>query len=121
MSGNKNAIDLIQDKIKQENNLTERQYNNLRNQYKIDWSSLSINQNAIDILKENIDKIDWHMLSENVNAIDILHDNLDKVNWYELSRNKSAIDILRNNQDKIDWYSLSANPSIFIDESMPEI
>lgn len=38
----------------------------------VDWSSLSQNPDAIDILKANEDKIDWSNLSKNPNAIELL-------------------------------------------------
>ena len=39
---------------------------------KIDWVYLSLNPNAIDLLKENKDKIDWRCLTANPNAIELL-------------------------------------------------
>ena len=39
---------------------------------KIEWSWLSMNPNAIELLKENTDKIDWVRLSQNPNAIELL-------------------------------------------------
>jgi hypothetical protein len=39
---------------------------------KINWSSLSSNLNAIELLKENKDKTDWKNLSLNSNAIKLL-------------------------------------------------
>jgi hypothetical protein len=59
-------------------------------------------------------KIDWTSLSSNPNAIEILVANNKKINWSSLSSNPNAIDILEANQDKIDWKILSLNPSIFI-------
>jgi hypothetical protein len=37
---------------------------------KIYWVGLSLNPNAIEILKEHPDRIDWNMLSHNKNAVD---------------------------------------------------
>jgi len=79
----------------------------------LNWSQLSYNLNAIELLKDNPHKIDWYKLSTNQNAIDIIKDNLDKINWDNLSDNPNAIEILKENQDKIDWYMISSNPSIF--------
>jgi hypothetical protein len=90
-------MDLIKKRIKYEKKFTPYVYNNLKN--KIDWSFLSTNQNAIEILTNNPDKIDWK----------------------ELSTNPNAIDLLKNNKDKIDWKLLCENPSIFEDEPMPNI
>ena len=78
---------------------------------KLDWSKLSKNPNAIDLLKNNEDKIDWYYLSKNPNAIDLLKNNEDKINWYYLSKNPNATDLLKNNEDKINWYYLSSNPN----------
>jgi len=72
---------------------------------------LSINPNAIDLLKANQDQIDWNMLS--TNAIDLLKANPNKLNWYYLLRNENAIHLLEANQDKINWIRLSKNPCIF--------
>ena len=36
---------------------------------KLNWNYLSINPNAIQLLKENQDKIHWNNLSKNINAI----------------------------------------------------
>ena len=53
------------------------------------WNLLSLNPNAIDLLKENPEKIKWDMLSQNPNAIELLKTNPDKIHWYYLSRNPS--------------------------------
>jgi len=39
---------------------------------KINWNYLSLNPNAIELLKENQDKINWCFLSSNPNAIKLL-------------------------------------------------
>ena len=49
-------------------------------QNKLNWSELSRNKNAIDLLKDNQDKIDWSILSKNKNAISLLKNNIDKIN-----------------------------------------
>ena len=46
----------------------------------IDWDYLSINPNAIGLLKDNLDKIDWYWLSQNPNAVELLKENPDKIN-----------------------------------------
>jgi hypothetical protein len=54
---------------------------------------LSCNKNyeAIQLLKNNINnnKINWSWLSENSEAIELLESNKNKINWYRLSRNPS--------------------------------
>ena len=39
---------------------------------KLDWSRLSLNRNAINLLEENLDKVDWDYMSLNPNAINLL-------------------------------------------------
>ena len=58
MSQNPNAINLLKDLFKDA-------LKNNKNQYKIDWFSLSSNPNAIEILEDNHDKIVWVSLSKN--------------------------------------------------------
>lgn len=41
-------------------------------------------------VKANPDKICWNSLSKNENAIDILEENIDKINWWWLSKNPNA-------------------------------
>jgi len=45
----------------------------------INWNNLSLNKNAIDLLKNNKDKIEWNNLSLNPNAIELLKENQDKI------------------------------------------
>ena len=59
------------------------------------------------------DKLNWDSLCLNPNAIDLLLKNKDKINWDKLSANPNAIDLLKKNQDKIRWAWFSLNPSIF--------
>ena len=87
----------------------------------LDWESLTINPNAIQLLKENEDKIDWFSLSGNQNATEILEkkdfhyiiDNELDFCWSELCLNLDAITLLEKNKDLdiIDWKTLSLNPN----------
>ena len=63
----------------------------LRKILNINWSSLSYNYNAIDIIKNNFDKFYlYDGLAENINSIDLLKDNIDKlINIHNLSTNPS--------------------------------
>ena len=105
----------------------------------LDWSQLSSNPNAIQLLSKNPDKINWYCLSSNPEAIQLLSANQDKIDYEYLSLNPNpkaikllsinqdnidwsnlssisnpeVIKLLSENQDKIDWYELSRNPSIF--------
>tara|TARA_Y100000389_G_C17466086_1_gene525678 strand:+ start:3278 stop:3592 length:315 start_codon:yes stop_codon:yes gene_type:complete len=95
-----------------------------KNKSKIDWTKLCFNFyccNMINLTNIHLfeEYINWSALSKNPNAIDILENNLDKIDWCNLSENRSAIHLLKNNQDKIDWYKLSKNYSIFKLESIP--
>ena len=83
------------------------------NKNNLNFSNLSLNPNAIDLLEKNQDNLNWFNLSENPNAIDLLEQNLDKINWSMLSLNPNAIRLLEQNQDKINWELLSTNPNIF--------
>ena len=67
----------------------------------------------------DINKLNWSQLSGNPNAIELLITygiNPDKIDWFELSGNENpeAIELLKQNPDKIDryysWYNLSKNP-----------
>jgi hypothetical protein len=55
---------------------------------KLNWESLSLNPNAIELLKENKDKINWINMSINPNAIELLKENKDKINWINMSKSK---------------------------------
>ena len=80
---------------------------------KLDWSALSKNPNAINILENYLKKIDWVYLSQNPNTIHLLEQNPDKINWSNLSSNPNAIHLLEQNQDKINWIALSGNKNIY--------
>ena len=67
----------------------------------LDWSSLSLNSNAINLIKKNLDKVDWKYLSKNPNAIHRLEQNLDKVDCSWLSQNKNAIHMIEQNFEKL--------------------
>jgi hypothetical protein len=94
----------------------------------IDYSQLSKNTNsrALELLKAelmvnpNNPDIDWSALSQNSEAIDILDVNRDKIKWYGLcyNTNPKAIQILKENQlekdngdDDIYWDALCLNTS----------
>jgi len=74
---------------------------------------LSINKNAIELLKANPDKINWKYLSRNENAIELLKENKHNIYWEYISDNENAIELLIDNQNKIDWDMFSLNWSIF--------
>lgn len=113
--GNPNAIDLLTERVAEE-------YNKLSN--KVDWEYLSMNPNAIELLRANPSKIDWRALSKNPEAIELLKERvayekslgleeynklLNRINWLSLSKNPNAIELLKANPAKIHWGSLSEN------------
>lgn len=82
----------------------------------IDWSNVSANRNAIDILKKHPDKIDIKMLCRNINGEELLMLLLDKhkkhedsLDWWELSGNPGMINFLKKNKRKIDTDRLCGN------------
>lgn len=98
----------------------------LKNEDKIVWYSLFINQNAINLIEKNKKTIIWNELSANPNAIQLLKNNYENINWSILSGNPNAINLLHeklieeNSLDenylkkldfskKINWWNLSSN------------
>jgi hypothetical protein len=123
LSENKNAMEILEEYI-----------------YKVNWSKLSANPNALPILLNNPDRIDYNMFSTNPKALDYLEKNVHKINWFQLFHNpniKNYMHLVENNLDKItqldlwrvlckmpeaigliernlehiDWDSLSKNPA----------
>ena len=80
---------------------------------KLDWDDLSLNPNAIELLKENQNKINWYGVNVNPNAIELLSKNKSKICWVNLSSNPNAIELLKENKDKINWFLFLQNPNIF--------
>ena len=78
----------------------------------INWSHLSKNPSARELLELNPEKIDWLYLNDNHCewAVRLLASNPDKIDWKLLSANPYAIDLLKENQDKIHWSKLCLNP-----------
>ena len=120
--GNPNAIDLLKERVASENRLGLEEYNKLSN--KVDWEYLSMNPNAIELLRANPSKIDWRALSKNPKAIELLKERvayekslgleeynklLNRINWLSLSKNSGAVELLKANPAKIHWGSLSEN------------
>lgn len=125
ISSNIEAILLIENRLKFENNLSIEKYNELFYNDKINWKRLTKNKNAIKILIKNIDKIYWDDLALNENAIDLLNiyikqnKNINKIFWENLALNFNAIYLLKiyikknKNISYKFWENLSLNPTIF--------
>jgi hypothetical protein len=150
--GNHNAIGLLRKKIKEEKQLSlEKILENIEYEekniywrgvitdditnkidWRIDWSILSGNHNAIGLLRKKIkeekqlsegdlhwlkefEKVNWEILSGNPNAIELLTENYDDIDWYGLcgNINPDAIDLIQRriqeNPDDIDWEVLSGS------------
>jgi hypothetical protein len=128
-NSNKRAVDLIREKILEENILSYDELRELRETEKIDWDKLSGNSSpeAIKILELRPNDINWGYLSGNTdpNAIKLLKKRIElekkfpkrlerlrykeKIDWFKLSRNPAAIHLLKRNLDKIEYDPLSAN------------
>lgn len=108
---NPQIMELVKERIEYEKGLSIEEYNNLDIYDVLDWSYLSANPSAIELLKANLDKIDWGELSKNPNAIELLRAYPEKINWPILSGNLNAIELLKENPDKIHWGVLSKNPN----------
>ncbi len=109
---NPEAIELLKNKVEEENKMTGRKLINVFKERYIDWDVLSLNPAAIEILEENPKNILWNHLSENKNAVELLKKYPDNIDWNGLSLNPNpdAIELLEKNLAKINWIELSANP-----------
>ncbi len=122
------AIKLLKDKADKEDKIDKKELEELTENEKIDWGSLSLNPNAIEILKTYHKNINWQYLSKNPAAIELIKDKIDEeksmttpkplylfkekyIDWNILSYNPNAIEILKANPTKIQWRNLSANPN----------
>ena len=109
LSTNPNAIKLLENKFKEENNLTERELQNLTPKNKINWLYLSENPKAKKLLEAKYEKeklLDDYELAQKIGRDRFLY-----LNWRKLSANPCAIDLLRKNINNIDWGQLSVNPN----------
>jgi hypothetical protein len=82
---------------------------------KVNWTMLALNQSGIPLLLENNHMIEWPILSSNPEAIHFLLENPDKINWDYFSKNSHplAIELLRQNTNRINWHFFSLNSGIF--------
>ncbi len=65
---------------------------------------------------KNRNKIDWSVLSQNPAAIELLETNIHKINWYYLFSNPAAIHLLEHKfkTENYNYGCLSRNPAIFV-------
>ena len=117
LSKNPKAIKLLEMKIKEDNKLTEAEFNLLpKNKDRISWLDLSDNPKAKKLLEAKFEKEEYD-LAQGIRGNTFLY-----LNWRRLSANPCAIDLLRKNIDKIDWKQLAINPNPEVVEllSLPE-
>lgn len=84
--------------------------------HRINKDRISINPNAIDILREDPDLIDFDSLGSNINGFELLNDYIDEyivdeLSWSGITQNPNMIPIIEENLDKVDWEVLSNNPN----------
>jgi hypothetical protein len=78
---------------------------------KIDWNHFIFNTNpqAIIMIKHNIENINIKNLSMNWNAIDIIKEYPDLINWENLSYECRDIEFMKKNRDKLQLHMLHSN------------
>lgn len=73
------------------------------------YKNLCFNPNpiAMTIIEKNIDNINWNSLSANENAIELLEQNMDKVVVKSLlmNKNEKSVELLMKMEDELDWDS----------------
>ena len=114
---NPEAFLLIKNKIIEEKNLSNAQYEKLKN--KISWYDLSENPIAVEILEDKKYKndISWEAICNNSNPKILkliekkIKEDPDELDWEELSSNSIAIKLLKKYSNDIDYSGLSANSS----------
>ena len=99
LSINKNAIELIDQKIQQ------NESSNLQKRNKINWDNLALNPNGVHLMQDKINyeknyrhKSYWNNLCENSNAIHLIENEYkrktNRLNWKYLSKNSNAIHLI---------------------------
>jgi hypothetical protein len=91
LSANKNAISLLEKNLdavciekqsfsipRPQSHIIDYALHNQLGADKIDWGWLSMNPNAIPILKKNLDKVDWYSLSINPNIFTYDYEFIEK-------------------------------------------
>ena len=70
--------------------------------------TMSLNK-PIFTLREwiDIEKLNYTILSSNPKAIELLKTKPKEIVWYQLSSNPNAIELLKKNPKKINWHHLS--------------
>jgi hypothetical protein len=86
---------------------------------KIDWVGLSINPEAVSYIEEQLNKdekkgvkkIDWKSLSsnQNPNVITLFEKYPEKIIWTTVSANPAVLPYIEKHLDKVNWSMLARN------------
>lgn len=105
LSANPKAIELLEEKFKEEEKLSKEELGSIPNNKKIDWRNISGNPEATELIKAKyrkeqispedtaklsiFERLDWRLLSGNPCAFEILSfpENRYKIDWVQLSHN----------------------------------
>jgi hypothetical protein len=146
LSENENAMNMIEERLEIDKDMSEEQYriNYLINnderfippgEYNtVHWGSLSINKNAIDLIKKKIidednlspeeynrlrenDRLDWAAIGLNSNpkAMELLKKKPSKIEWFTLCEQKNAMTFFINNKFKEEKLIMSRDPNRLFD------
>jgi hypothetical protein len=109
---NPEAIEMLKAIVENEENLSIKSYREKHeySQKYINWSVLSKNPAAIEILRFALNEEKRYFETNNIKDDRYAVNAKLRVDWVGLSANTAAIDLLSANKDKIDWQILSSNP-----------
>lgn len=109
LSINKNAIDLIIKKIKEEEKLTLLEYDRLRENDRLDWAAIGLNPNlgAMNLLAARPSKIEWFTLCEQKNAMPLIIKKFEEERLIMLRDPNILFNM--HGTEKLDWRKLSSN------------
>ena len=114
LSENPCAIDLLKEKIEQEKSMDNKEYIKLKFNEKVNWIKLSMNSEAIDILKKYPNDITWCSLCDNKNplAVDMILDRIEYEKQLPHSSNEDDEDEVEFSRIWFDRLSYSEHPRI---------
>jgi hypothetical protein len=119
LSYNENAVEFLKKhpeiislkNLMWNNNAVDLLEENINNISENEIHRLSFNENAVNLLEKYPDKINWLNISLNKNALQLFEKYPDQqYSWSNLSLNVGAIPFLEKYPDKINWRNLSCNP-----------
>ena len=83
----------------------------------IPWETVSLNENAIDFIKEHLDKVDWLNLDLNPSFKNSEVDHPEIVEWFKIYADKKALRDIKNSDN---FLGLSSDDILSFDESYEE-